>query len=114
MTRNFGVLYLWYGTGVVVFLLWLAASRFGRVRLGDAHEKPEFTTFSWLAMIFCAGVGATLLYWAVIEWGYYILKPPYGLAPGSQSLTASAEDWAKSDAVAAQLAPGQAGFHDGA
>ncbi len=83
VTRNFAVVYLWYGTGVVVFLAWLAASRFGRVRLGASHERPEFSTFSWLAMIFCAGVGATLLYWAVIEWGYYIAKPPYGLAPRS-------------------------------
>ena len=83
VTQNFGVVYLWYGTGVVAFLVWLAASRFGRVRLGAAHERPEFSTFSWLAMIFCAGVGATLLYWSIIEWGYYIVKPPYGLAPRS-------------------------------
>ena len=83
VTRNFGVVYLWYGMGVVVFLAWLAASRFGRVRLGASHERPEFSTFSWLAMIFCAGVGATLLYWSVIEWGYYVVTPPFGLAPRS-------------------------------
>lgn len=90
VTRNFGVMYLWYGTGVTIFLAWLAASRFGRVRLGASHERPEFSTLSWLAMIFCAGVGATLLYWSIIEWGYYIEKPPYGFAPRSPE----AVEWA--------------------
>ncbi len=83
ITQNLGVLYLWYGTGAVAFLVWLAASRFGRVKLGSSGERPEFSTFSWLAMIFCAGVGATLLYWAVIEWGHYISRPPFGLSPRS-------------------------------
>lgn len=92
LTRRFGVLYLWYGLGVLIFLGWLAASRYGRVRLGDANSRPEFSTPSWLAMIFCAGVGAGLLYWAVIEWGYYIAKPPYGLAPRSPE----AVEWAAS------------------
>lgn len=92
LTRRFGVLYLWYGLAVLVFLGWLAASRYGRVRLGDADGGPEFRTSSWLAMIFCAGVGAGLLYWAVIEWGYYIAKPPHGFAPRSPE----AVEWAAS------------------
>lgn len=83
LTQRFGVLYLWYGFGALVFLLWLAASRYGRVRLGGEGTMPEFRTPSWLAMMFCAGVGAGLLYWVVIEWGYYIDKPPYGFAPRS-------------------------------
>lgn len=83
LTQRFGWLYLWYGFGALVFLLWLAASRYGRVRLGGDDARPEFRTPSWLAMMFCAGIGAGLLYWAVIEWGYYIDKPPYGFAPRS-------------------------------
>jgi len=83
LTQRFGVLYLWYGFGALVFLLWLAASRYGRVRLGGDDIAPEFRTPSWLAMMFCAGVGAGLLYWAAIEWGYYIDKPPHGFAPRS-------------------------------
>lgn len=83
LTQRFGVLYLWYGFGTLVFLLWLAASRHGHVRLGGDGTRPEFRTPSWLAMMFCAGVGAGLLYWAVIEWGYYIGKPPHGFSPRS-------------------------------
>ncbi len=92
LTERFGILYLWYGIGALVFVGWLAASRYGRVKLGDADSRPEFTTRSWLAMIFCAGVGAGLLYWAIIEWGYYVDKPPHGFAPGSPE----AIEWAAS------------------
>ncbi|MGB7904949.1 MAG: BCCT family transporter [Steroidobacteraceae bacterium] len=90
ITKSVGLLYLWYGTGAVAFLVWLAFGRYGKVRLGDADSRPEFSTLSWVGMLFCAGVGAGLLYWAVIEWGYYIDKPPYGLEPRSTS----AIEWA--------------------
>ena len=92
ITSRFGVFYLWYGTGLVIFLLWLATSRYGMVRLGDPDSRPEFSTRSWVAMLFCAGVGAGLLYWAVIEWGYYIDAPPYGIEPRS----GTAIEWAAS------------------
>jgi BCCT family betaine/carnitine transporter len=92
LTRHFGVLYQWYGMGALVFLIWLAASRYGRVRLGGADSEPEFRTPSWLAMMFCSGVGAGLLYWSIIEWGYYIDKPPYGVAARSPE----AIEWAAS------------------
>ncbi|MGQ0429806.1 MAG: BCCT family transporter [Gammaproteobacteria bacterium] len=92
LTERFGILYLWYGFGALIFLSWLAASRYGRVKLGDAEARPEFKTLSWLAMIFCAGVGAGLLYWAIIEWGYYLAKPPHGFAPRSPE----AIEWAAS------------------
>ena len=60
LTQRFGWLYLWYGFGALVFLLWLAASRYGQVRLGGADTQPEFRTPSWLAMMFCAGIGAAI------------------------------------------------------
>jgi BCCT family betaine/carnitine transporter len=92
ITHGLGILYLWYGIGALVFLGWIAFGRFGRVRLGEPDSRPEFSTFSWMAMLFCAGVGATLLYWAIVEWGYYIDKPPYGLEPRSVAAT----EWASS------------------
>lgn len=92
ITARFGVVYLWYGFGLVCFLVWLAASRHGNVVLGRPGNKPEFSTASWVAMIFSTGVGAGLLYWAVIEWAYYIDAPPFGLAPRSDAAT----EWAAS------------------
>jgi BCCT family betaine/carnitine transporter len=90
ITRKLGILYLWYGIGVLVFLAWIAFGRHGRVRLGEPDSRPDFSALSWAAMLFCAGVGATLLYWAIVEWGYYINQPPYGLEPRSVEAT----EWA--------------------
>jgi BCCT family betaine/carnitine transporter len=92
ITKQFGVFYLWYGIGALGFLLYLAISRFGGVRLGAADSRPAYSTLSWIAMLFCAGIGAGLLYWAVIEWGYYIQAPPFGLEPRSPE----AVEWASS------------------
>ena len=92
ITRRLGFLYLWYGVAALAFLGWIAFGRFGHVRLGEPDSRPEFSTFSWAAMLFCAGVGATLFYWAIVEWGYYIDKPPHGLEPRSVAAT----EWAAS------------------
>ena len=90
ITQKFGILYIWYAIGIFAFLMWLGLGRFGSVRLGDKDSRPEFSTFSWVGMLFCAGIGAGLMYWAVIEWGYYIDAPPLGLEPRS----AKAAEWA--------------------
>jgi len=92
ITVRFGVFYLWYGVAALGFLLYLAFSRFGAIRLGAPDSRPAYTTLSWIAMLFCAGIGAGLLYWAVIEWGYYIQAPPFGLEPRSPE----AIEWASS------------------
>ena len=92
IASRFGVFYLFGVLAMFGLLAWLAFGRYGNVKLGDAESKPEFTTWSWIAMLFSAGVGAGLLYWATIEWGYYYASPPYGVAPKS----ASAAEWAAS------------------
>ena len=90
---NLGLFYQWFAIGVIIFLIWLALGRHGNVRLGDADDRPEFSTFSWAGMLFCAGVGAGLLYWASIEWVAYYEKPPMGVVPRSTAAhsTASVE-----------------------
>lgn len=90
ISTRFGILYLLAGVAAIGFLAWLAASRFGAVKLGDADEEPEFRTVSWIAMLFCAGVGAGLMYWCAIEWSYYYDNPPFGAGPRS----AEAAEWA--------------------
>ena len=90
ITARFGVAYLLYGLASLLFLLYLALGRFGRVVLGRAGDHVEFPTHTWVAMLFCAGVGAGLLYWAVVEWAYYIQAPPFGLEAGSPA----AVEWA--------------------
>ncbi len=85
----FGVFYLWATIFATVFLAWLACSRHGRRTLGD-DAKPEYGTLSWMAMLFCAGIGSGLVYWSTVEWAYYLDQPPFGVAPGTES----AREWA--------------------
>ncbi|TCI52160.1 BCCT family transporter [Exiguobacterium sp. SH1S21] len=83
MTTNFGMLYLAMGLGAFGFLIFVAFSENGHVKLGAEDEEPEFSTFSWAAMLFAAGIGSSILYWSVIEWVYYYQGPPFGITPES-------------------------------
>ncbi|HSH29660.1 MAG TPA: BCCT family transporter [Thiohalobacter sp.] len=66
-----GPLLEWYYAAVMTFFLamviWLGNGRHKDIRLGRDDEVPEFTTLSWLAMLFAAGMGVGLLFWAVAE-----------------------------------------------
>ena len=61
----------WFIMLTVSFLLitsiFLAVSRYGRVKLGRDDDEPEFSTVSWLSMLFAAGMGVGLLYWGTAE-----------------------------------------------
>lgn len=89
-TGKFGWLYLAAGLAAVVFLVGLAFSRYGAVRLGGVDDTPEFSYFSWVAMIFCGGIGIAIVNWAWVEPIYYFTSPPYGIAAQSQA----AAEWA--------------------
>jgi BCCT family betaine/carnitine transporter len=89
ITRQLGFLFLWFTVAAFGVLLWFAFGRYGRVRFGGSDARPEFRTLSWVAMLFCAGIGTSLLYWATIEWVYYYQAPPFGVEPGS----AEAAEW---------------------
>jgi len=83
VTDQLGFLYLWSGIAVLAFCVWIASSRFGRVKLGDPDEPPQYSNYSWAAMLFCAGVATGILYLGTIEWTNYYVNPPYGLKPRS-------------------------------
>ncbi len=65
----------WYYILIVVVLvfvcLYLMCSRHGSVRLGDDDSRPEFSNFSWFAMLFSAGVGIGILFFGVAEPVFY-------------------------------------------
>ena len=92
VTSRFGFLYIWVGVAVLGFVLWAGFGRYGRVRLSQGDHPPDFSTFSWASMLFCAGIGTGILYWGTIEWAYYYTDPPYGTESGSES----AIEWATS------------------
>ncbi|MCH8544280.1 MAG: BCCT family transporter [Alcanivorax sp.] len=64
----------------LIFVVSLLFSRYGRIRLGGQDAQPEFTTRGWLAMLFSAGMGIGLVFWAVAEPVYHFAAPPQGLA----------------------------------
>jgi BCCT family betaine/carnitine transporter len=92
IANNLGLAYQWAVIGMVVFLGWIALGPHGSLRLGDRDERPEFGYFTWVSMLFCAGVGAGLIYWSTIEWAHYLASPPFGAEP----LSREARDWALS------------------
>ena len=85
ITAHFGVVYLWAGVAVLVFVLWLALGRYGDVKLGAEGSSPRFSDFSWVSMLFCAGVATGILYWGTIEWVEYFESPPYGASSPTAS-----------------------------
>jgi len=90
VVENLGFMYLALGAGALIFMLFIAFSDIGRISLGHPDEKPEFGTLSWAAMLFCAGIGASILYWGTIEWAYYYQAPPFHV----EARTPEAARWA--------------------
>ena len=77
-----GWLFVLTASFFVIYVLWLAASRYGRIPLGADDERPEFRTVSWIAMMFSAGMGIGLMFFAVAEPLGHYMSPPPGTAEG--------------------------------
>ena len=74
---NGGWLFVLLASLFVIFVLWIAASRYGKIPLGRDDEKPEFRTSSWIAMMFSAGMGIGLMFWGVAEpLTHYVSETP--------------------------------------
>lgn len=74
---NTGWLFVLVTSGFVVFVIWLAMSKYGTIPLGRDDEEPEFRTFSWIAMMFSAGMGIGLIFYGVSEpLAHYATPPP--------------------------------------
>lgn len=80
ISRWFGGFYISLATVVLFFVIALAGSRFGTTRLGSAHARPEFSTFAWASMLFAAGIGTDIMFFAVAEPVSHYLLPPAGQA----------------------------------
>lgn len=83
VTSYFGWYFLLFGICAFGVLMWLAFGRYGNVKLGRVDDEPEFSKFSWIAMLFCAGIGGGIMMWCIMEPVYYMSSPPFGIAPGS-------------------------------
>ncbi len=83
LTHNLGVLYITAGIGSLIYLLVLALGPHGSIVFAREETTPQFSTLSWSAMLFCGGIGTSVVYWGTIEWAHYFAAPPFALEPES-------------------------------
>lgn len=93
ISTNLGWFYILTGTVCVVFILAVAFSRSGTLRLGPDHSRPQFRLFSWSAMLFSAGIGVDLMFFSVAEPVTQYLAPP-DIAPQTKEAAEQAVVWA--------------------
>jgi len=89
LTSKFGWLYLIVMLFFVVFAVSIAFSKYGKLRLGPDDSRPEYSTVSWFAMLFGAGMGVGLVFWGISEPISHFVNPM-----GAEAGTAEAADFA--------------------
>lgn len=81
----------------LLLCIYLAMSRYGDIRLGAQTETPQYSLFSWIGMLFSAGIGIALLYWGTAEPLYHFMAPPQGeaetIAAAKQAMNLSFLHW---------------------
>lgn len=64
---NLNWIYVWAVTIFILFLIYLMFSKYGNIKLGRNNSKPDYSFFSWISMLFAAGMGIGLMYFSVAE-----------------------------------------------
>ncbi|NPD05435.1 BCCT family transporter [Nocardioides sp. zg-1308] len=77
---NFGWVFVLIAFSVLALCIFLVIHPWGRLRLGPDDSRPDFGTFSWVSMMFAAGLGAGLLFYGIAEPVSHWSSPPHGLA----------------------------------
>lgn len=78
VVEYFGFFFTTIATVILVFMLFIGFSRYGRIPLGRDDEEPEFSMFSWISMLFAAGMGIGLVFWGAAEPLTFFESPPPG------------------------------------
>jgi choline/carnitine/betaine transport len=73
-----GFFFTTLATVILVFMLYVGFGRYGRIRLGRDDEEPEYKVFSWISMLFAAGMGIGLVFWGAAEPLTFFETPPPG------------------------------------
>ncbi|WP_017615349.1 choline BCCT transporter BetT [Nocardiopsis salina] len=78
ITENLGWYYFLVTTIYLVFVVYIAASRYGGIKLGPQHSTPDYSLFAWATMLFAAGIGIDLMFFSVSGPVSHYLAPPEG------------------------------------
>ncbi len=73
-----GWFYVLSVAGFLVFVIFMAVSEFGKIKLGPDHSEPDYSYASWFAMLFSAGMGIGLMFFGVAEPIMHYVSPPVG------------------------------------
>jgi len=89
---TFGWFYLLAVNVFIVVLLFFAFSKYGKIKIGGVEAEKEFSDFSWMAMLFSAGMGIGLMFFSVTEPMFYFNTPPsfFGAEAGTGAAAAAA------------------------
>ncbi|WP_251342541.1 BCCT family transporter [Haloplanus halophilus] len=90
--ENFGWFYLLAVNIFIVVLLFFAFSKYGKIKIGGVQAEKEFSDFSWMAMLFSAGMGIGLMFFSVSEPLYYFQNVPgfFGAEAGTGAAASAA------------------------
>ncbi|WP_311172923.1 BCCT family transporter [Halobellus ordinarius] len=90
--ENFGWFYLLAVNIFIVVLLYFAFGKFGNIKIGGVEAEKEFSDFSWMAMLFSAGMGIGLMFFSVLEPVFYFSSPPgfWGVEAGTGAAASAA------------------------
>ena len=83
VSYNFGWLYIISVFGFILILLILAFSKYGNIKLGSEDEVPQYSNFTWFAMLFCGATGIGLVFWSIAEPLSHYVYPPHGIQGGT-------------------------------
>ncbi|MDR9424331.1 MAG: BCCT family transporter [Marinobacter sp.] len=91
VARNLGWFYILSVSSLLVFLLGLAVSRYGNIRLGADDSRPDYSNLTWFTMLFAAGIGTILMFWGVAEPVSHFASPPFdGVEPRTEQAATDA------------------------
>ena len=80
ITQTFGWFYMLSVAIFLVFIVSVASSSWGNIKLGPDHAEPQYSFPEWFSMLFSAGYGVALLYFGVAEPVLHYSSPPAGAA----------------------------------
>ncbi|MBL0746005.1 BCCT family transporter [Nocardioides baculatus] len=107
LTKSFGWLFILVSASFLLFSVYLAVTRYGNIKLGPDDSEPEFSTFSWVSMMFATGMGIGLMFWGVAEPLTYLTATDAASIPPGRGEAGTAD----SARVAMEYAFFHWGFH---
>ncbi|MGD9661748.1 MAG: BCCT family transporter [Porticoccaceae bacterium] len=79
VTDTFGWFYMLAVAFFLVFIVGMALTQWGHIKLGPDHAEPQYSFPAWFAMLFSAGYGIALLFFGVAEPVLHFASPPDGV-----------------------------------